>query len=83
MIAITYCVCVSGAFLVNTARGGLVDEAALAIALKDNRIRAAAIDVHEHEPANITLSNTPLKVFTIFTLFCWICLLVTKYKLDH
>jgi len=50
-----------GAFLVNTARGGLVDEAALAMALKDNRIRAAAIDVHEHEPANITLSNTPLK----------------------
>jgi len=50
-----------GAFLVNTAGGGLVDEAALAIALKDNRIRAAAIDVHEHEPANITLSNTPLK----------------------
>ena len=32
-----------GAFLVNTARGGLVDEAALAMALKDNRIRAAAI----------------------------------------
>ena len=69
--------------MVNTARGGLVDEAALAIALKDNRIRAAAIDVHEHEPANITLSNTPLKVFTIFALFCWIRLLVTKYELDH
>ena len=34
---------ISGAFLVNTARGGLVDEAALAMALKDNRIRAAAI----------------------------------------
>ena len=61
----------------NTARGGLVDEAALAIALKDNRIRAAAIDVHEHEPANITLSNTPLKVFTLFALFCWIRLRVT------
>ena len=42
-----------GAFLVNTARGGLVDEAALALALKDNRIRAAAIDVHENEPYNI------------------------------
>ena len=27
----------------NTARGGLVDEAALAMALKDNRIRAAAV----------------------------------------
>lgn len=50
-----------GAFLVNTARGGLVDEAALANALKDNRIRCAAIDVHEHEPCNIMSSNTPLK----------------------
>ncbi len=50
-----------GAFLVNTARGGLVDEAALAMALKDNRIRAAAIDVHENEPYNIMSSASPLK----------------------
>jgi len=49
-----------GAFLVNTARGGLVDEASLALALKDNRIRAAAVDVHENEP-NIVSGNSPLK----------------------
>ena len=50
-----------GAFLVNTARGSLIDEAALAAALKDNRIRAAAIDVHESEPSNLMNSNSPLR----------------------
>ncbi|MGV9680886.1 phosphoglycerate dehydrogenase [Nocardia sp. NPDC003482] len=39
-----------GVIIVNAARGGLIDEAALAEAIKSGHVRAAGIDVFETEP---------------------------------
>ncbi|GAB7357612.1 hypothetical protein MBLNU459_g0113t2 [Dothideomycetes sp. NU459] len=46
------------AILVNVGRGGIVNERALARALRDGTVAGAATDVFEHEPA--TTENCPL-----------------------
>jgi D-3-phosphoglycerate dehydrogenase len=55
----------TGAMIVNVARGGIVDEAALADALISGHVGGAAIDVFEHEPVRDSpLLSAPRTVLT-------------------
>ncbi|MEI8387828.1 MAG: phosphoglycerate dehydrogenase [Verrucomicrobiota bacterium] len=58
--------CKKGVRIVNCARGGLIDEAALGEALKSGQVAAAALDVYEVEPppADFALRALPNIVFT-------------------
>jgi (S)-sulfolactate dehydrogenase len=54
------------AVLINTARGGIVDEAALASMLREGRLGGAALDVFDNEPlpAGSPLSGAPRLILT-------------------
>jgi D-3-phosphoglycerate dehydrogenase len=55
-----------GAYLINTARGGLVDSAALAAALAAGRLAGAGLDVQETEPPDLNVPpwNDPRVIVT-------------------
>jgi phosphoglycerate dehydrogenase-like enzyme len=60
------------AYLINTARGPIVDQAALTRVLKERRIAGAALDVLEQEPPNpadeiLSLDNVILSPHAL----CW------------
>jgi D-3-phosphoglycerate dehydrogenase len=54
-----------GAFIVNTARGGIIDEPALHAALTSGHLAGAGLDVFETEPTPV--NNTLLSLDTVIT----------------
>ena len=53
-----------GAFLINTSRGGVVDEGSLADCLKRGQIGGAALDVFEEEPPSVVILSAPNTILT-------------------
>ena len=52
------------AYLINTSRGGVVDENELAAALTRGRIAGAALDVFEEEPPSGPILSAPSTILT-------------------
>jgi len=52
------------AFLINTSRGGVIDETALATALQNGAIAGAALDVFEKEPPAGPILTAPNTILT-------------------
>ncbi|HTL51292.1 MAG TPA: NAD(P)-dependent oxidoreductase, partial [Planctomycetota bacterium] len=60
-----------GAFLVNTARGDIVQKAPLLAALREGRIAGAGLDVVENEPLRTAEeAATPNLIVTCHAAFC-------------
>lgn len=78
----TFNKCKDGAFFINTARGGVVDEYALCNALKIGKLSGAAVDVLKTEPMSedCPLANAPNLIITPHT--AWAPLTTRKRLLN-
>lgn len=72
----------SSAVFINTARGGLVDEAALFYALKTGKIRAAGLDVLQEEPPPLDHPLSQLENCIITPHIAWASIEARQRLLD-